>query len=433
MRAISGRSSTGRRPSARAPALATLVIAALIIGASWVTAAPAAQASPQAPTPSEPAGSPSPGRRLAKEPPQATVAGFPAAWSDLRIDAMARAWQPLWMAPRPGELGGPTVGLPWRTLVDFYDGRLAFERVFTAAEGLGPTYNDVSCVACHSHPAVGGGGRDMGQGITVHGPPWTGGDAMGLHKRAIPGHAKKQAAGKTARLRTPPLFGLGLLDTVPESARQALEDPQDTNGDGIRGVRASRSGDGVDKPARFGQKSNDWDLRTFLAGAMVDEMGVTNTIRREPRGDADAIADPEAPRHFVLRVDAFVRNLAPPARGPITADVRAGEAVFARLNCVGCHRPQLGPVRGAYTDLLIHDMGPALDSGLKDGVATGAQWRTAPLWGIRHRARYLHDERAPSVAVALAMHQGEAAKPAAAFHALAQADRRLLLAFLGSL
>ncbi|MCO4760657.1 MAG: c-type cytochrome [Myxococcales bacterium] len=407
----------------RAAVAATFICAATSL--VWLPGANQARAA--APSPPPIAG------KLAPEPPIAAPQGLMAAWQALGIDLMARSWRSLWNAPRPGELGGPSTAAPWRLLLDFYDGRTAFEHVFTEAEGLGPTYNDNSCAACHLHPTIGGGGADMKQGIFVHGPKWTGGDAMGLRKHAIAGFAKEQAAGKVGRLRTPPLFGLGLLDLVPESARAALEDPNDKNGDGIKGVRAYRHGGGERRPSRFGQKANDWDLRHFAAGAMVDEMGLTNTVRRDPRADRDKHKDPEVPRAFVMRIEAFVRNLAPPARGPITPQVTRGAAVFARLNCTGCHRPQLGKVSGAYTDLLIHDMGPGLDSGLKDGVATGAQWRTAPLWGLRHRARYLHDERAPTIDAALAMHQGEATAPATAYRQLNKADKAALLGFLRSL
>ncbi|HAN30194.1 MAG TPA: hypothetical protein DCQ06_01225 [Myxococcales bacterium] len=373
------------------------------------------------------------GRRLTRSALPAPEAGLPAAFVDLRIEKLALAWNEVLDSPGVGELGGPLHTSSWRDLLDFYDGRVAFKRVFRADEGLGPTFNDVSCASCHSAPVIGGGGADMAQGITVHGPPWTGGDAMGLRKHAIEGVEKERAAGKTARLRTPPLFGLGLLDQVSEQDRQRLEDPEDRNGDGIRGRRGYRNGEGQQRPSRFGQKANDWDLRTFLAGALVDEMGVTNTARREPRADSDAVADPEVSEVFIDRLDAYVRQLAPPQRGPSTPSSLKGRQLFAEIGCTGCHKAQLGPVKGAFTDLLLHDMGPSLDSGLKDGVATGAMWRTAPLWGLRHRKRYTHDERAASIAEVMALHLGEAKGPSRRFLGLPQADQAAIIAFLNTL
>jgi CxxC motif-containing protein (DUF1111 family) len=367
---------------------------------------------------------------MAQAPP---AAGLEAAFLALDIDALARAWDEVLTAPAPGELGGPALGLDWRQLIEFYDGRLAFKRVFTAADGLGPTYNDVSCASCHSHPVIGGGGAGPDDAITVHGPPWTEGDAMGLRKHAIAGREREVAAGKTATLRTPPLFGLGLLDAVPEAAREAREDPDDRDGDGIRGVRGFRHGDGVRRPSRFGQKANDWDLLHFSAGAMVDEMGVTNAVRRDPRGDDDGVSDPEVDAAFVLRVYGFVRYLGRPQPLARDAEAERGAARFEAIGCTGCHAPSLGDTAGAYTDLLLHDMGPALDSGIKDGVATGSQWRTAPLWGFRFRKRYLHDDRAADLDAVLAHHGGEAARPAQAYRGLPSTQRAAILAFLRTL
>ncbi len=360
--------------------------------------------------------------------------GLVAAYADLRIDKMVRVMSALAPSPAPGELGGPREGMDWRSLLDFFDGKLAFARRFTAQQGLGPYFNDVSCANCHRAPVDGGGGRDMNDGIIIHGPPETNGDAMGKRKHAVAGYQKESAHGKTGRLRTPPLFGLGLLDAVDDAVIDANLDPGDSNGDGIVGVRAKRYGArGVVRPSRFGQKANEWNLRRFVAGALFDEMGVTSTARRQPVADDDKVADPEVPVAFIDRLDAYVRNLARPARGPITKAVLAGEKLFHKLGCVGCHRPQLGSLKGAYSDLLLHDMGPLLDNGLKDGFATGRHWRTMPLWGIRFRARYLHDERAGSYDEVLSFHKGEALKPATAYLALPAASRRLIGAFLDSL
>jgi CxxC motif-containing protein (DUF1111 family) len=224
-----------------------------------------------------------------------------------------------------------------------------------------------------------------------------------------------------------------LLDTVSEAEIDANVDPDDRDGDGIRGIRNMRSGDGVRKPARFGHKANDWDLLRFLAGAMMDEMGVSNTVRRQPVGDDDGVPDPEVSRRFVMRVDAYVRNLAAPKRGPTSDAARRGQQLFDGIGCTGCHKPTLGKVKGAFTDLLLHNMGPKLDSHIKDGLATGAHWRTAPLWGLRHRKRYLHDERAGSVDEVMAQHLGEAGGASARFRKLPSTSRDAIFAFLASL
>ena len=75
-------------------------------------------------------------------------------------------------------------------------------------------------------------------------------------------------------------------------------------------------------------------------------------------------------------------------------DVLAGQQHFGDVGCASCHTPELttseytelAELRSQtirpYTDLLLHDMGPGLADNLGEGEATGAEWRTAPLWGV---------------------------------------------------
>ena len=46
-----------------------------------------------------------------------------------------------------------------------------------------------------------------------------------------------------------------------------------------------------------------------------------------------------------------------------------------------------------FSDFLLHDMG-ALGDGIEQNMAGGREMKTAPLWGLRARSRYLHDARA---------------------------------------
>jgi CxxC motif-containing protein (DUF1111 family) len=86
-----------------------------------------------------------------------------------------------------------------------------------------------------------------------------------------------------------------------------------------------------------------------------------------------------------------------------------------------------------YSDLLLHDMGPALDDHVVQGRASGSDWRTAPLWGLSSRTRYLHDGRATTLTAAIEAHGGEAAAARKRFIALPAKERANLLAFLQSL
>jgi CxxC motif-containing protein (DUF1111 family) len=76
-------------------------------------------------------------------------------------------------------------------------------------------------------------------------------------------------------------------------------------------------------------------------------------------------------------------------------------------------------------------MGPGLSDGFEQGTATGAEFRTAPLWRVSDRTHFLHDGRATSILDAILLHGGQAGDAVAAFNALSSADRQALLAFLG--
>jgi len=77
-----------------------------------------------------------------------------------------------------------------------------------------------------------------------------------------------------------------------------------------------------------------------------------------------------------------------------------GRRLFATVGCAKCHMPALAGRHGEvppYSDLLLHDMGQALDDKIVQGDATGADWRTTPLVGLGLRQRYLHDGRATTL------------------------------------
>jgi CxxC motif-containing protein (DUF1111 family) len=150
-------------------------------------------------------------------------------------------------------------------------------------------------------------------------------------------------------------------------------------------------------------------------------------------------------------LETYLKGLdAPVRRDAHVAAVTEGERLFAAFGCTACHLPSL-PVDAArlpgdppssiaaYTDLLLHDMGERLADGRPDGLASGSEWRTAPLWGIglaeavNGHTRFLHDGRARNLAEAILWHGGEAEAAKEAFRT-ASADRRAaLLAFLSSL
>lgn len=114
----------------------------------------------------------------------------------------------------------------------------------------------------------------------------------------------------------------------------------------------------------------------------------------------------------------------------------AGQRLFAQMGCAKCHVPTLrgahGPVT-LYSDLLLHDMGPALDDKIVQGEATGADWRTTPLVGLATHDRYLHDGRALTLRDAVLAHGGEAQVVRDRFFELSEAEQAQVYAFMAQL
>ncbi|HSI48642.1 MAG TPA: putative sulfate exporter family transporter [Ideonella sp.] len=113
-----------------------------------------------------------------------------------------------------------------------------------------------------------------------------------------------------------------------------------------------------------------------------------------------------------------------------------GGRVFDAVGCAKCHVPSLPGIHGdvpLYSDLLLHDMGPALDDKIVQGDATGADWRTTPLVGLHMRQRYLHDGRAETLRDAVLAHGGEAEIVRQRFFELDEAEQQAVYRFLSGL
>lgn len=374
-------------------------------------------------------------------------------------------------------LDGPLPGLTPSELAAFVAGDREFGRPFSPAEGLGPLFTNVSCAACHS-----GDGRGRPEPrfsnlvprvdplvALAAGEPF---DAPVIQVKALPG-AEPEAIpmGIPVSLRLPPpVFGVGLIEAIPVEQIVARADPEDANGDGISGrphwVDAPEWMPGHELPAgggpylgRFTRKGRASTVFEQVVDAYLNDIGVTtdflpmenrNLGAGVPTESFDRVADPELPSEVVHRVTFYLRTLAPPKPGEMTAVRRRGEEVFGAIGCALCHTPEMTtgahpvaalankPVR-LYSDLLLHDMGEELSDGVVDGDASGSEWRTAPLWGLRVARDFLngdlflmHDGRAQSVEEAVRLHGGEAETVRAAFLALPPEDRRAVIDFVES-
>ncbi len=329
-----------------------------------------------------------------------------------------------------------------------------------ATDGLGPYYNARSCAACH--PGGGGGDGTLAtMNLVVNDPVYgellqlralqgmqpeaqaelvydavgtSDDDAVTLSEARIvlsnPQHGDLVGIGSLRR--APSLAGLALLEQIPLAHVQGMADPGDRDGNGISGRLAA--GDG-----RFGWKASAASLHAQTARALSLDLGLGTTLFPDASGDCtpaqptcldaaravtgDAL---EAPNTVVDLLVSYLRSLPPPTPPLMRGE---GSELFVTVGCGSCHTHQIdanGQSHYAFTDLLLHDMGPGLAAISDSPSATAAEWRTAPLWDLGQVPRFLHDGRAASLEEAVLWHGGEAAASAGAYRELNVAQRAVL-------
>jgi len=405
--------------------------------------------------------------------------------------------------PGRNAFGRSPMNMPRDRWSEFHAGKRLFDRDWSDVEGpvhVGPLFNATSCMTCHVKDGRGqppaspqetpvslafqlsspeGHGPDPRYGAQLDVRHLDGQSAEGtveVHYDEVSGRFSSGESYSLLRPRyvftqlskgplearfsprvAPVNFGLGLIEAIPEAALLALEDPDDRDQDGISG-RANRVAsveDGQTRLGRFGWKANQPTLRQQVAVALATDMGLTTTLyplhqgREAPDADAAPEVSPEALDSIVF----YTRLVAAPKRRDWDAPATLrGKAVFEAIGCGSCHLatpfvteevpgfPELSRQKiYPYTDLLLHDMGEGLADGRPDGLATGTEWRTPPLWGIglvkavNGHTRFLHDGRARNLEEAVLWHGGEAAPAQARYTRLPLVDRQALLTFLESL
>ncbi len=371
---------------------------------------------------------------------------------------------PVRPTPRPS-FGDPLPGLTIAQQTAFAAGAEEFTNVETPAGGLGPIFNNVSCVSCHGSPAIGGSSdllvTRFGRMVDGRFDPMDGQGGSLLQQFAIDPAVQEvvpHEATVVAHRQSTPLFGLGLVEAIPDSA--IVQYARRTKPDNVRG-RAAVVDDvasGQKRVGRFGWKAQQATLLSFAGDAYLNEMGITSRlfpVENAPNGDTtrlarfDAFLDPEdevdpvTEKSDIDLAADFMRLLAPPPRLAATPSSRQGEALFGQIGCAVCHVPVMrtGPSLVAaladkpvelYSDLLLHDMG-RLGDGIGQSDAGIRDMKTAPLWGLRASAPYLHDGRAATVDQAVRGHDGEAAMARDRYQRLLPSQRRQLLDFLDTL
>lgn len=345
--------------------------------------------------------------------------------------------------------------LPGTNATTFADAKANFALVEGATDGLGPIFNANACGTCHQNGALGGAGQQvearygtLTNGV-FNGLGNTGGSLRQLFGiggfnvgglNCNSGTDANPAAGATifgGRLTTP-LFGLGLVDSLPDSAFDTLASREPA---AIRGV-VNRAAIALPNPAdpaqhtgtvrvaRFGWKANVPTLSQFSADAYVNEMGITTTSciagaenaafateNRANRAPTNAVingcpddavpgtdddfaeetgcvgADANALQDDVRNFTFFMAHLAPPPQLAVVAGSAAarGRTLFnsTGLACSGCHRSDTDIFRSTsaggitanivfapFSDFLAHDMGALGDRiGINDGDSVTATRR----------------------------------------------------------
>lgn len=373
--------------------------------------------------------------------------------------------------PPPPPLGQPFPNLTRAELARWRMGQGAFLQPASVPAGLGPVFNEAACVQCHgglkTAPAIGGSGPELvtrfGRVVGGQFDPMLALGGPSIQSKGIGrfngvnfvGEVVPPQATIVAHRRTTALFGLGLVDAVPDAALMALSAYQHQANPRTAGV-VSTIGDpvsGQERVGRFGWKAQEPTLAAFAADALVNELGVTTPAlpdENAPQGNASLLAANPAKNHpnqptnlMVLQLADFMTFNAPPPPAPPTRTSLAGQALFGLIGCAQCHQPTLqagpspsaainGVVFAPYSDFLLHDMG-RLGDGIAQGSASTTQMRTAPLWGLRYEIAFLHDGRAQTLDQAILDHQGQGAAAAHNYSTLNPALKAQLVAFLNSL
>ena len=355
---------------------------------------------------------------------------------------------------------------------------------------LGPLYNGRSCVECHTNngrsmpPAV---GMPLSLAVINIGADGSGSPhpiyGKTFQTKAISGYQPEGTVtiadytfiegvygdGTPYELRKPnyefsginpeyysirmarPLVGLGLLEAIDEETILALSAANGQSDSGVSGrpqiVTDPETGE--TRLGRFGHKAATFSLRHQIASAFKNDMGVTSSVFPP----ADGVGSPDVSDEDLHQLDLYIAVLGVNARRELNdPKTILGHELMNTAGCTDCHVRTIitGPNHPSaelrnqtihpYTDLLLHDMGPDLADTMGEGVASGAEWRTAPLWNIGLTAAvnsgnesYLHDGRARTLEEAILWHGGEGEQSKENFRTMTAGEREALIAYLRSL
>lgn len=340
----------------------------------------------------------------------------------------------------------------------------------TAADGLGPIFNAAGCGECHVTPILGGSSQIMEKrvGFFSNGrffdPP---GGSL-IQDRALDPSIQELAPShvNVATFRaTISVLGDGFIEAIDDRTLAAIRQSQPFSMRGqLIGVPVLEA-PGSNRAGRFGWKDQHASLVSFSADAYKNEMGITSPLElEEPTSNGNPIdqfdqvkPEPDDEGVDVELFALFMRDTKAPPRDAARAathDAAAGSVLFNQLGCATCHTRDIvtaapgTPINGGallvtqalgnkivhpFGDFLLHDIGTGDGIVQNGGQSTRNQVRTAALWGLRARSRFMHDASSFSVTDAIRRHGNQAAGSRHAFFNLRSSDRNRLIAFLMSL
>ncbi len=369
----------------------------------------------------------------------------------------------------------------------FRDNQFIFSEREEIDEGLGPTYNDVGCVECHQSVDVGA----FSQATEFRAGHITNGsfvDAPGgqlIHVRAtdsdIVEHISTAEDVNTFRITTSAL-GDGFVECISNTTLQNNVAAQPFAQRGTLTAVPVVEANNALRNGRFGWKAQHASLLSFAGDAYLNEMGITSKFdgfggRSSSAADAgthenpastaegvtdvtfpsafDPVQDPEDDGGDVLAFADFMAATRAPARqNPIPAAAVRGDPLFTQVGCAVCHtrtfqtaQPGTSINGGAFTvptalgnkiihpfsDFALHDIETGDGIVQNAGQSSANQMRTAPLWGIRARGRFMHDGQNFTITDSINRHAGQATAARNAFNSLTAGQRSDLVLFVLSL
>jgi len=359
-----------------------------------------------------------------------------------------------------------------------------YETLHDVNSGLGPVYNGRACAECHQNPVSGGasqftelrvGHLDANGNFSNPTVPIDGGAASIAGRSLINDRAVLPAAQEhipvteniralRAALNT---LGDGFVEAIDDSTLLAIAARQpEQSGGRIHGEAIEvpvLEAPGQSRIGRFGWKDQHSSLLSFIGDAYLNEMGVTNRLRPKDETTIGKVTpDPEdVPDELGLAdIDhfaQFVRGTKAPPRDTAlaaTPAALAGEHMFDQIGCGACHVSSITTAKPGtvidggtfvvpaalgnkiihpYSDFLLHDIGTGdgiVQAGPQD---TANKLRTAALWDLRMRPRFMHDLRSLTLRNAIERHEGEAEHVAERFRDLTENQKQQILTFLQSL